>query len=176
MINRDLLIEVIELLKEKMESKKAFYDAATIAKEVLKESFYELRRGYGSELEKATHNIFSALTDGKYKSVSITDTLDLSVEKSDVFGTRELDYLSLGTTHQAYLSLRLAIASLIGGDTPLPIFLDDSLSQYDDTRTKKAINFLKDFCQNGQGILFTCHKSVCDYAESSGIQIKYPYK
>ena len=174
--NPEELKREIIILEEKINSKKAFCDAADLAIGVLEESFYELRRGYGSELEQATHNIFANLTDGRYKSVSVTDTLDLSVEKSNVFGTRELDYLSLGTTHQAYLSLRLAIASLIGGDTPLPIFLDDSLSQYDDTRTKKAINFLKDFCQNGQGILFTCHKSVCDYAESSGIQIKYPYK
>lgn len=174
--NPEELKREISVLEEKINSKKAFCDAADIAIGVLEESFYELRRGYGSELEQATHNIFANLTDGRYKSVSVSDTLDLSVEKSNIFGTRELDYLSLGTTHQAYLSLRLAIASLIGGDTPLPIFLDDSLSQYDDTRTKKAINFLKDFCKDGQGILFTCHKSVCDYAENSGIQIQYPYK
>ena len=174
--NPEELKREIAIYQEKINSKKAFCDAADMAISVLEESFYELRRGYGSELEKATHNIFSALTDGKYKSVSITDTLDLSVEKSDVFGTRELDYLSLGTTHQAYLSLRLAIASLISGDAPLPIFLDDSLSQYDDTRTERAIAFLKDFCKDGQGILFTCHNSICDIAKKQDIEIQKPYK
>ena len=174
--NPEELKREIAIYQEKINSKKAFCDAADMAISVLEESFYELRRGYGSELEKATHNIFSALTDGKYKSVSITDTLDLSVEKSDVFGTRELDYLSLGTTHQAYLSLRLAIASLISGDAPLPIFLDDSLSQYDDNRTERAITFLKDFCKDGQGILFTCHNSICDIAKKQDIEIQKPYK
>lgn len=174
--NPEELKREIAICQEKINSKKAFCDAADMAISVLEESFYELRRGYGSELEKATHNIFSDLTDGKYKSVSITDTLDLSVEKSDVFGTRELDYLSLGTTHQAYLSLRLAIASLISGDAPLPIFLDDSLSQYDDTRTERAITFLKDFCKDGQGILFTCHNSICDIAKKQDIEIQKPYK
>ncbi len=174
--NPEELKREIAIYQEKINSKKAFCDAADMAISVLEESFYELRRGYGSELEKATHSIFSALTDGKYKSVSITDTLDLSVEKSDVFGTRELDYLSLGTTHQAYLSLRLAIASLISGDAPLPIFLDDSLSQYDDTRTERAIAFLKDFCKDGQGILFTCHNSICDIAKKQDIEIQKPYK
>lgn len=171
----DLKRQIAEL-QEKVNSKKSFCDAADLAISVLEESFYELRRGYGNELEKVTHNIFSQLTDGKYKSITINDSLDLSVEKADVFGTRELDYLSLGTTHQAYLSLRLAIATLISDNSPLPIFLDDSLSQYDDTRTKRAISFLKEFCNANQGILFTCHKSICDIAESQGIAIKYPYK
>ena len=174
--NPEELKRQITELQEKATAKKAFCDAADLAIEVLEESFYELRRGYGSELEKATHDIFSKLTDGKYKSVSVTDTLDLTVEKSDVFGTRELDYLSLGTTHQAYLSLRLAITTLISDNTTLPIFLDDSLSQYDDTRTEHAIKFLKDFCQNGQGILFTCHNSICDIARSQGIDVLKPYK
>ena len=170
----DLKREIVTL-KEKADSKKAFCDAADLAIEVLEQSFYELRRGYGSELEKATHDIFSRLTNGRYKSVSISDTLDLSVEKSDVFGTRELEYLSLGTTHQAYLSLRLAIASLIG-DNSLPVFLDDSLSQYDDSRTEEAIKFLKEFCKDSQGILFTCHNSICDIAKANGIEIQKPYK
>ena len=166
----------IELLKEKMESKKAFYDAATIAKEVLKESFYELRRGYGSELEKATLDIFSNLTGGRYNNIRVTDTLDLSVEKSDIFGTHELGFLSVGTTHQAYLSLRLAIASLVSDGESLPIFLDDSLSQYDDTRAEHAMEFLKEFCKNGQGVLFTCHNSICDIAKKQDVEIQTPYK
>ncbi len=174
--NPEELKREIAELKEKINSKKEFCDAADLAIAVLEESFYELRRGYGSELEKTTHSIFSNLTDGRYKSVSVTDTLDLSVEKADVFGTRELGYLSLGTTHQAYLSLRLAIASLISDGKPMPIFLDDSLSQYDDTRTAKAIEFLKDFCKDGQGIMFTCHNSICEIAKEQGIEIQKPYK
>ncbi len=174
--NPEELRREIILLQEKADSKKAFCDAADIARAVLEESFYELRRGYGSELEKATHDIFARLTDNKYKSVNITDTLDLSVEKSDAFGTRELDYLSLGTTHQAYLSLRLAIASLISDGSTLPIFMDDSLSQYDDTRAEHAIEFLKEFCANGQGILFTCHNSISNLAQKQGIVIQKPYQ
>lgn len=174
--NPEELKRQITELQEKADSKKAFCDAADLATQVLQESFYELRRGYGSELETLTHSIFADLTDGKYKSVSITDTLDLSVEKADVFGTRELGYLSLGTTHQAYLSLRLAIASLISADNPLPIFLDDSLAQYDDKRTTKAIAYLKEFCADRQGIFFTCHNAICDIAQQHGVVVQKPYQ
>ena len=163
-------------LKEKSDSKKAFCDAADLATTVLEESFYELRRGYGSELEKLTHSIFAELTDGRYNSVNVSDTLDISVEQTGVFGTRELGFLSLGTTHQAYLSLRLAIAKLISPDNSLPVFLDDSLAQYDDKRCEHAIKFLQKYCLNGQGILFTCHNSICEIAEKSGITVQKPYK
>lgn len=173
--NPEELKREIDILQEKAHSKKAFCDAADMAIAVLEESFYELHSSYGSELEKMTHSIFADLTDGKYKSVNVTNTLDLSVEKADVFGTRELGYLSLGTTHQAYLSLRLAIATLISNDEPFPIFLDDSLSQYDDARTERTIAFLKEFCKNGQGILFTCHNSICDIAKKYEIEIQKPY-
>ncbi len=173
--NPEELKREIFFLKEKMQSKKGFCDSADLAVEVLQESFYELRRGYGNTLEELTHSIFSDLTDGRYKSVSVSDELELSVEKADVFGTRELGYLSLGTTHQAYLSLRLAIAKLLSDENPLPVFLDDSLSQYDDARTEKAIKYLKGYCADGQGVLFTCHSSICDIAEKEGLEILKPY-
>ncbi len=173
--NPEELRRSIADLQEKTKAKKDFCDSADIAVSVLEESFYELRRGYGSELEKLTHSIFAELTDGRYKNVSVSDTLDMSVEKSDVFGTRELGYLSLGTTHQAYLSLRLAIATLISGENTLPIFLDDALSQYDDARTERAIEYLKDFCQDGQGVLFTCHSSICNIAKQHNVKVQNPY-
>lgn len=174
--NPETLRRELDILKEKLTLKKEFCDAADIALACLEESFYEVRRGYGSELEKQTQAIFSALTDGKYSGVSVSDTLDMSVEKADVFGTRDLDFLSLGTTHQAYLSLRLAIAKLISKDDTLPLFLDDSLSQYDDIRAERAMQFLKEFCLSSQGILFTCHNSICDIAQRQGIEIQRPYK
>lgn len=166
----------LDAVTERMTAKLEFCDTVDVALEVLEESFYELRRGYGGELQKQTQAIFSALTNGRYNSVSVSDGLEMSVEQTDVFGTRDLDYLSLGTTHQAYLSLRLAIVKLISKDDALPLFLDDSLSQYDDTRAERAMQFLKEFCINGQGILFTCHNSICEIAREQGIEIQKPYK
>lgn len=165
----------IEKVTQTVNSKKTFCDCADIALGVLEESFYELRRTYGSELEKLTHSIFAHLTDDAYSSVSIDKSFDISVEKSNVFGTREIGYLSVGATHQAYLSLRLAIATLISKEEPLPVILDDSLSQYDDARTKNAMVYLKTFCNERQGILFTCHNSLCNIANECNINVLKPY-
>ena len=92
--------------------------------------------------------------------MSISKAFDIAVNQTDTFGSKELDYLSSGTQDQAYLSLRLALTKLINEDNPLPIILDDSLAQYDDTRTKTALKFLRDYSQNGQILMFTCHNSI----------------
>lgn len=173
--NPEDITRELNSVKEKLTAKKEFCDKIDIVLNVLQESYGEIRSGFGSELEKQTQNIFNSLTGGKYSSVTVSDNFEMSVEQSGIFGTRDLDYLSLGTTHQAYLSLRLAIAKLICGDNTLPVFLDDSLSQYDDVRTENAMKFLKEFCTNSQGIFFTCHNSVCETAQNLGITALKPY-
>ena len=42
----------------------------------------------------------------------------------------------------------------------MPLFLDDTLSQYDDNRAKRTAEFLKGATANSQAIMFTCHKSI----------------
>ena len=157
---------------EKLKNGKEFCNACDIALEVLSSSFAEIRRSYGSELEKNTLEIFSKLTGGKYSTINVSKSLDISVEQSGVFGTRESDYLSNGTVDQAYLSLRLAISKLISENEQMPIFLDDTLSQYDDIRTARAVEFLKEYSIDTQTVMFTCHNSICDIAKSNGIAVK----
>ena len=81
-----------------------------------------------------------------------------------------VEYLSRGTKDQAYLSLRLAVASLITEKESLPVILDDSLSQYDDKRFALALKFLKDYGENSQIALFTCHNFVTEEAKRQNIK------
>ena len=160
-------------LKEKTDKQKEFCLCADIASTVLSESFGELRRSFGSVLEKKAGGIFEGLTDSKYSSMSISKSLDINVEKSGEFGNREIDYLSSGTADQAYLSLRLALTELMCKDSELlPVFLDDALTQYDDSRMKTAVEFLKKYSENTQVIMFTCHNSVVEVSKEMGADCK----
>ena len=170
--NPETLKREINLLSEELSAKKDFCDAAEIANEILYESFLEVRKGYGAEVEKKTLEIFSHLTNNRYSAVNISKELDITVEKSGIFGTREIGYLSRGTVDQAYLSLRLAIAELICEDEKLPILLDDVLSQYDDERTLEALKFLKEYSKTSQTVLFTCHNSITETAKDLKIETK----
>lgn len=167
--NPEDLKREISLMEEALKSQKDFCDAAAIALEVLAESNNEMRRSYGRVLEDKALEIFSKLTLGRYSAFSVSKEMDIQIEQTGVFGKRELGYLSQGATDQAYLSLRLAVTELIAQEEPLPVILDDALSQYDDTRTKEALSFLKDYSSNTQAVLFTCHNSICDMAKELGI-------
>ena len=165
--NPEAIKLTIKELEEKNASQKEFYNAADLAMQVLTESFVELRRSYGSVLEQKSGEIFAGITDGAYKYMGISKSFDINVEKNGVFGGKSLDYLSSGTTDQAYLSLRLALASLISETSgeSLPILLDDALTQYDDSRVKIALEFLKKYSEKEQIIMFTCHNSIYESAK-----------
>ncbi len=169
-------VPVIELEKkalcEKLQQQKAFCDAADIANEVLTESFSSMRQSFGSLLEAKTEKIFKGLCDDAYSSLDISKDFDIKVSREDVFGAKEWQFLSSGTTDQAYLSLRLALIELIS-DTKdaLPIIMDDSLAQYDDKRVKAAIKYLKEYSKEHQLILFTCHDSLKAIADSYGANL-----
>jgi uncharacterized protein YhaN len=124
----------------------------------LRESFGELRSTYGSKLEKKTAEIFSEITNGKYSGVTVSKSFKINVESENNPISREAEYLSSGTFDQVYLSLRLAVTKLL--EEKLPLFLDDTLSQYDDNRAKRTAEFLKGVTANSQAIMFTCHKSI----------------
>lgn len=167
--NPETIKKDLDDLKQKTDAQKEYCDCLDIALSVLADSYSEVRQSYGSVLEQNASEIFKGLTDNRYSNISISKSFDITVEKSDVFGGRELDYLSSGTVDQAYLSLRLALSSLITQENEnLPIILDDALAQYDDNRTKTALKFLSDYSKNGQIIMFTCHKSLCDSAKEFG--------
>lgn len=160
-------------LKAVTEKQLDFCSAADIALDTLKDSFAEMRRSYGSALEKKAGAIFEALTDGRYSGMQISKSFDINAEKNGIFGGKELAFLSSGTIDQAYLSLRLALSELMfEGSERLPIFLDDALSQYDDFRTKTALKYLKKYSEDGQIIMFTCHRSVTDSAAETGAVCK----
>lgn len=171
--NPDELKKEIAELKQKTDRQVKFCKAADIALEVLKDSFAELRRGYGSALEQKASEIFKGLTGGRYEGMQISKSFDISVEKSGVFGGKEVAFLSSGTADQAYLSLRLALSALIFENAEcLPVLLDDTLTQYDDKRAEAALKYLKEYSENGQIIMFTCHRSLYSAAEKSGAECK----
>ncbi len=163
--------EELNCLIRKTESQKEYCDCLNIIIETLTDAYAEVRQSFGSALEKRASKIFEGLTDGRYSNMSISKSFDIAVDKSDVFGSKELDYLSSGTQDQAYLALRLALTELISEEDALPIILDDALAQYDDTRTKTAVEFLKHYSEKGQIIMFTCHNSVVTISNDTNANI-----
>ncbi len=169
MENPESLKEQIAALTKKTEGQAQYINDLDLAMTVLSESFGEVRRSYGSVLNNKTAQIFSGITSGKYQSLNVSKSFDITVQKADSFGSHELGYLSSGTVDQAYLSLRLALNELMTDDNDsLPVLLDDSLAQFDDNRQKIALEYLKEYSKENQIIMFTCHKNISDTAKDLG--------
>ncbi len=168
--NLEALKKKRDELKQKIQSQKEFCDVIDLASVTLAESFAEVHSGYGAVLEQKAAEIFESLTLGKYKDMYISKSFQIDVGEKDVFGRREIGFLSSGASDQGYLSLRLALSQLMSqtGES-LPVLLDDSLAQYDDGRTDSALRFLKEYSENGQVIMFTCHNHICEKAKTLGI-------
>lgn len=170
-LNPDEINAKMTELEEKIAAQSDFCEYSKIAMDVLTESFAEFRRSYGSQLEQNATEIFKGLTAGAYSNVNISKSFDINVEKTEVFGTKEIDYLSSGTKDQVYLSMRLALARLMADKDVLPVFLDDSLDRYDDARTEKALQFLSKFSNDGQIIMFTCHGFIADKSKTHNANV-----
>lgn len=166
----DLRREISEL-KEKIASKQEYYDAVSTAYEEVKESLIAARKSFGTALENKTLENLREITGGAYGKVNVSSDFDIAAEKNGIFGMHSSEFLSRGTKDQVYLSLRLAVARLITEKEPLPIILDDSLSQYDDKRFLSALKFLKNYAVDGEVFLFTCHQYVKDEAERQGVRV-----
>ncbi len=158
------------MCEQAVRSQENFCEECDIALEVLGEAFREMRKSYGGALESKTLSIFSRLTLGRYDAVSVSREFDLAVRNQGDFISRESGYLSQGTQDQLYLSLRLSLADLLSENEPLPVFLDDALSQFDDSRTAAALDYLKN-SHPAQSLLFTCHKSVSQSAKDLGANV-----
>ncbi len=160
--------EITTLTKE-INEQKAFCEAAAVAEEELLKASSEARQSFGGVLKQRATEIFTSLTGGNYKTLNISKNFDISVEKSDSFGTKESAYLSNGTVDQAYFALRLAVSELLSNDEKLPLMLDDVFCQYDDTRYAAAVEFLRKYSSENQVLFFTCHKNAVNDSEITNI-------
>ena len=149
--------EVAEQLADaetRLAAKTEMYIACVKALDTLHAAGESLRSSIIPRLTENASRIMSGVTGGRYSSIGVSPTLDMSF-RTENFGTRELDYLSAGTRDIAHLALRLALVGAMfdGAATP-PVIFDESLAFLDEDRVREALGVLRD--SGVQTFLFTC--------------------
>ena len=167
--------EEILINKEKIIKLEKEFKALELASDILQESFDEIRKNVGPDLNEKVVNKFNLLTDGGYEEAKISEDYKLKVRNNGILF--DGDILSNGAKDQLYLALRLSFINMLFKNKEVPIFLDDAFVQYDDERRKKALELLikEDFAQI---IFFTCQeieKLILDnnYYEYNLINLNY---
>ena len=148
------IVEELEELKQEREKLLNYNDTIEIAKEVLKESYDELKNNVGPEFDKKLSYIVQKITNGKYDDVyiDINHNIKMKTEHGEYVN---LERFSTGTIEQVNLALRLAYIDTISKES-LPIILDEAFAFYDDERLANIMRFLSQEYINRQVIIFTC--------------------
>lgn len=147
-IEEDILINNERTLKLEKEVR-----ALEMAGNILQESFDEIKKNVGPDLNEKVIDKFNFLTDGNYEEAKISEDYKLKLRNEGVLF--DGDILSNGAKDQLYLALRLSFINMLFKNKEVPIFLDDAFIQYDEERRERALKLL---INEGfeQIIFFTC--------------------
>lgn len=119
------------------------------------------------EVYAQASRLLSLMTDGTWTSVFLDDDGSIKVA-DDARTVRDPLLLSLGTSQQLYLALRIALllcATNVGA--AIPILADDILVNFDAERRVGAARALAELSRSRQVILFTCHEEVIAALETA---------
>ncbi|PIC63112.1 hypothetical protein CSV79_13565 [Sporosarcina sp. P13] len=102
---------------------------------------------------------FSCLTGNRYRTLTLTAEgyFQAVTASGQSFMINEL---SQATKEQAYLSLRLALASELSNRAPFPVIMDDPFVHFDNERLSRMIEIIKELQPSHQFLYFTCHADM----------------
>lgn len=105
------------------------------------------------------------VTNGRYRDVTV-DPGSLTMQVTEATGqVRQADRLSMGTTEQIYLLLRVTLSQVLsGGAETAPLIFDDVTTQSDAARTVAILELLHELSAEHQVIVFTQEDEVVDWA------------
>ena len=157
--------------KEKMLTLQKENKSFNLAKEVLEQSYEEMRDSVTPKFTKELSYAISEITNKKYNKIMFNDEEGLIVELENG-NYIPVSKLSIGTIDQLYLSLRLSMAEELS-DEYLPIILDEAFAYYDNERLENILEYINNKFKNHQIIILTCTDREKEILKNQ--KIKYNY-
>lgn len=154
---------------EKMSTLNKLNLSFELAKEILAESYEEMRNTVTPKFTQELSKNISEITEEKYSKIMFNDEQGLIVELESG-NYVPASKLSVGTIDQLYLSLRLSMIDELSEEN-LPIILDEAFAYYDTERLTNILEYLDEKYKTHQIILFTCTNREKEILE----KIKVPY-
>ena len=165
----------IEVLKEQVREAREGRDRAFLLARLVRESDRRFRDENQPELLKRAGRYLGEVTRGRYDRIELGDPGDESFYLREPGGStaRKVgEALSQGTKEQVYLALRLAIISHLDADRErLPLFMDETLVNWDAWRRDRAFGILERVAEERQVFIFTCHPAMAAEMEDRGARI-----
>ena len=165
----------IEVVKEQVRGAKEGRDRAFLLARLVREANRRFRDENQPELLKRAGRYLGEVTRGRYDRIELGDPGDESFYLREPAGstTRKVgEALSQGTREQVYLALRLAIISHLDADRErLPLFMDETLVNWDAWRRDRAFGILERIAEERQVFIFTCQPAMAAEMEDRGARV-----
>jgi uncharacterized protein YhaN len=162
----------LETARQKLQDAYKEWITGKIALDALNEvkSKYEQEK-QPAVIQNSSH-YFKKITRGNYEKIRVSlDDQDVAVY--DPRGaSKKIDQLSRGTREQLLISLRLGfIEEYEKQAEPLPLIVDEVMVNFDPYRAKQTAEIFREFGQDRQILIFTCHPDTVDYFDPSQVNI-----
>ena len=159
--------ELLDLEKEKFETLKERQEDFDIAKDLLTQSYEEMKKNITPKFNESFNYLVSVFTNGKYSRVIFNDGIYVEVSNGQMIS---LEGLSFGTIQEIYLALRLAMINELSKEN-IPIILDEPFAYFDDNRIAKVIEALNQL--DNQVIIFTCTNRENEILNKLGLEFNF---
>lgn len=146
------LVELNENFKRINKRGEAIARIKDLTDRLMEEMDSSTYKGLTSDLERYV----VSMTENRYAQIDMDESIPRGFVRQDGV-TLPYDLLSAGTKDVLALSLRLAMANHFLRDANGMLMLDDPLVDLDPRRQEKAAEAFRDFAEQKQMIIFTCH-------------------
>ncbi len=138
--------------------------AYKLAYEKLCEASENVRNSVAPKLAADAAQLMAHITGGKYRELGVGANLDMSVATDG--SMRPVSVLSEGTRDAAYLSLRLALISLLYRNSSPPMIFDESFVRQDDGRLTSMLKLVR--FRDAQSIIFSSNNRETELVKALG--------
>lgn len=143
------------------------YEVLNRAYAAVEEAYGNMRRSFAPRIRDRAGKLLDGISEGKYSRIFLSEDFGVGVEVSGK--ERSAGCLSSGTSDAVYIALRLSLIENIF-DKTVPFFMDETLSQLDDTRAKGVLGLISEYVAGGnQCVLLTCHDREAKLCDDMGI-------
>lgn len=159
----ETLVMQSKALDEKIQNLQRKYDALSLARTALAESFEKWQSDLGPVFAGTAQSLLYDITNGRHENMKIDRDFEISLPDENTGKLYPSGYFSGATIDQMYLALRLALVKLVSSETSvLPVIFDDPFVQYDIVRKGLAMTALSDFADrnDSQVIITTCLRDM----------------
>ncbi len=171
----DRLAGRIKSLKARIQDARESRDRAFVLARLVREADRRFRDEHQPDLLLRAADHLRYITRGRYDALELGGPGEESLYLCGPAASepRQVgESLSQGTREQVYLALRLAIVDHLDADgETLPLFMDETLVNWDAWRRDRAFELLERMAENRQLFLFTCHPAMAAELEDRGARV-----